>query len=84
MDLSPQLRAIIDSVPKAFADPRADYLAVRASFAPYHGHPYSDQLSIERVQIDETNYGHYRLCGQENKIIAFHCHGGSVRFDLHG
>lgn len=77
MSVSPQLKAIIDNVPNDFASPRADYLAVRESFAPYHGHPVSDQLSIERVELDETNYAHYRLSGQDNNTVAFHCHGGA-------
>ncbi len=77
MSVSPELRAIIDGVPKDFADPAADYLAVRRTFAPFHGHPCSEELKIDWVELDETRYARYRLNDQSSDRVAFHCHGGA-------
>ncbi|MDG1388250.1 MAG: hypothetical protein P8P79_07420 [Halioglobus sp.] len=52
MAVSKELQAIVDATPPDFADPAADYHAVREMFAPFHGHPVGDDL---RVMIKTNN-----------------------------
>lgn len=74
---SEQLRNLIDAIPDDFAAPAADYQAVRAMFAPFHGHPVSDGLSIERVELGGVSCARYALPGLTSAWTAFHCHGGA-------
>ncbi len=77
MKRSDVLQSIIDSVPPDFADPGADYLAVREMFAPFHGHPISEKLRVDSVDYGGVRCGSYILEGGQNDLIAFHCHGGA-------
>jgi acetyl esterase/lipase len=74
---SKELQAIIDIIPLDFADPAADYRAVRAMFAPFHGHPTTDDLKIQLKQYGGVRCGDYALKGASNSLTAFHCHGGA-------
>lgn len=71
------LQSIIAAMPADFADPQADYKDVRAMFAPFHGHPVSDELKIDIVQYGGVRCGHYRLSNTSHEVTAFHCHGGA-------
>ncbi len=75
--ISPQMRAIIDVIPGDFASPSADYRAVRRTFAPFHGHPVSDELHIERQRYGGVDCGLHTLRGAANAATAFHLHGGA-------
>ena len=46
MTISKELQAIIEFIPQDFADPAADFQAVRAMFAPFHGHPTSADFQV--------------------------------------
>ena len=77
MTQSKELLAIIEVIPENFADPNADFHAVRDMFAPFHGHPTSDELEIEIANYGGVRCGSYTLKGADNKYTAFHCHGGA-------
>ncbi|NND66641.1 MAG: alpha/beta hydrolase [Halioglobus sp.] len=75
--LSPELAALCDAIPADFASPDADYRAVRAQFAPFHGHPVGDDLDLAIQQYGNVRCGDYRLPDGDDSAIAFHCHGGA-------
>ncbi len=77
MATSKELQAIIAYVPLNFADPAADYRAVRAMFAPFHGHPTSDDFRIEIRHYGGVRSGDYALRDAAQARTAFHCHGGA-------
>jgi len=74
---SKELLAIIEVIPENFADPAADFQAVRDMFAPFHGHPTSDGFEIEIEHYGGVRCGSYTLKGADNTCTAFHCHGGA-------
>lgn len=74
---SRELQAIIDMIPTDFADPSADYHAVRAMFAPFHGHPTSDALQVQIQHYGGVRCGDYALAGTPTALTALHCHGGA-------
>jgi acetyl esterase/lipase len=75
--ISKELQAIIEFVPRDFADPAADFNAVRAMFAPFHGHPTSADFHVEISHFGGVRSGVYELQGAKNAWTAFHCHGGA-------
>jgi len=77
MTVSTELEAIIAAVPADFADPAADYLAVRKMFAPFHGHPVGTDLRVEVTELGGVRCGRYELEGPPAEVLAFHCHGGA-------
>ena len=77
MSQSKELQSIIEAIPQGFADPDADYKAVRAMFAPFHGHATGDNFQIEIATIGGVRCGKYNLTGRDNSYTAFHCHGGA-------
>lgn len=77
MAQSKELQAIIDLIPADFADPGADYRAVRAMFAPFHGHPTSAELQVAVLEYGGVRCGDFSLQGQSAGLTAFHCHGGA-------
>lgn len=77
MAQSKELQAIIDMIPADFADPAADYHAVRAMFAPFHGHPTGADLRVHVTQYGGVRCGDYQWQGAPVSGIAFHCHGGA-------
>jgi acetyl esterase/lipase len=77
MPVSKELQAIIDAAPSDFADPAADYHAVRAMFAPFHGHPVSGEFRIAVTEYGGVRCGDYELENAVNSRTIFHCHGGA-------
>lgn len=77
MSQSKELQAIIDLIPADFADPAADYRAVRAMFAPFHGHPTGADLQVSVTHFGGVRCGDFALQGEAASITAFHCHGGA-------
>ncbi|MFK8050711.1 MAG: alpha/beta hydrolase [Halioglobus sp.] len=77
MPVSKELQAIVDAIPADFADPAADYKAVRDMFAPFHGHPVSDELRITISEFGRIRCGVYELENNANGRTVFHCHGGA-------
>lgn len=77
MSQSKELQAIIELIPADFADPLADFSAVRAMFGPFHGHPTSSELDIQEKLFGGVRCGSYTLEGARNEYTAFHCHGGA-------
>jgi monoterpene epsilon-lactone hydrolase len=75
--VSKELQAIIDAIPSDFADPDADYRAVREMFAPFHGHPVSEELQITITEYGGVRCGEYELAEYEGDLVVFHCHGGA-------
>lgn len=71
------LQAIIQAIPADFADPDADYLAVRSMFAPFHGHPVAEDLQLDLVEYGGIRCGHYTLPSNNSALTVFHCHGGA-------
>ncbi len=78
MSTSAQLQAVLAAIPTNFADPTADYLAVRDMFAPFHDHPVSDDLQVEIVELGGVRCGSYSLKGHSDDLLTLHCHGGAL------
>jgi epsilon-lactone hydrolase len=76
-ETSPEFQSITAAIPSDFAAASAGYQDVRAMFAPFHGHPVSDELQIDIVQYGDVRTGVYTLPGQVHEFTAFHCHGGA-------
>lgn len=71
--------SIIAHVPKDFADPESDYLQVRESMAPFHGHPTSADLRCEMVELGSVPCARYRFDSTpDDGFIALHIHGGAL------
>jgi acetyl esterase/lipase len=76
--MSELLDAIVAAVPADFADPRADWRAVRATMAPFHGQPCSPELRVEIRDCGGVPTGFHSLPGADGEgRIALHCHGGA-------
>ena len=76
MPISKELQAIIDAAPLDFAAPTADYRAVRQTFAPFHGHPVSDELRMVIKEFGGVRCGEYEIGNAVHNRTVFHCHGG--------
>ncbi|HWE66475.1 MAG TPA: alpha/beta hydrolase [Acidimicrobiales bacterium] len=76
---SEELRAILALVPSDFADPGADYLAVRQMLGPFHGHPVPGHISVEETELGGVRAAWYddRRTARRDRV-AFHCHGGGL------
>jgi len=74
---SKELQAIISMIPRDFADPAADFHAVRAMFAPFHGHPTAADFVVEITTYGGVRCGDYAQQGAASSLTAFHCHGGA-------
>jgi monoterpene epsilon-lactone hydrolase len=74
---SKALQALFELVPADFADPNADFNAVRTMFAPFHGHPVGDDFGVAIVEYGGVRCGNYTLAEATNSRVAFHCHGGA-------
>jgi epsilon-lactone hydrolase len=76
---SRELTEILALVPGDFADPAADYRAVRNTMAPFHGHPVPAHVTVSEVEL-----GGVRCAWYEDKLQprrergVFHCHGGAL------
>ncbi len=74
---SRQLTEILALVPDDFADPEADYRAVRATMAPFHGHPVPPSVTVTETELGGVRCAWYddtRRARPER--VVFHCHGG--------
>lgn len=77
--ISSQLQAIIDNAPADFASPTADFVEVRKTMAPFHGHPISDGIAYEEYMYSGTRCGIYQqIPVQEPTITLLHLHGGGL------
>jgi monoterpene epsilon-lactone hydrolase len=77
---SPELTAILGLIPADFADPAADYQAVRAMMGPFHGHPVPAHIDVGVSRLGGVGVGHYRehSASAPDDRVAFHCHGGGL------
>ena len=76
--VSQELQRLLEVVPKNFADPAADYRAVRTMFEPFHGHPVPDDLEITIGELGGVRVGHYSNTHTHSATrTVFHCHGGA-------
>lgn len=87
---SQELADILALVPPDFADPAADYVAVRAMLAPFHGHAVPAHIAVDKSALGGVRVGWYRSDDRGNRgdsgdsghrnesqeAVAFHCHGG--------
>lgn len=76
---SRELTEILALVPPDFADPGADYRAVRAMMAPFHGHPVPPHVSVTESVLGGVRCAWYdddRSPRRER--VVFHCHGGGL------
>ncbi|MFZ0248711.1 MAG: alpha/beta hydrolase fold domain-containing protein [Acidimicrobiales bacterium] len=74
---SRQLADILALVPPDFADPDADYRAVRAMLAPFHGHPVPAHVTVTEVALAGVRCAWYDDSRQPRRDrVVFHCHGG--------
>ena len=74
--MSELLAAIVAGVPADFADPGADWRAVRAMMAPFHGQPCSPELAVEIRDCGGVATGFHTLDGVDG--------GGRIAFQDHG
>jgi epsilon-lactone hydrolase len=76
---SRQFTDILAVVPKDFADPAADYRAVRATMAPFHGHAVPAHVSVTEVELGGVRCAWYEDDRQpRTERVVFHCHGGAL------
>jgi epsilon-lactone hydrolase len=76
---SRQLTEILGLVPPDFADPDADFMAVRAMMAPFHGHPVPAHVTVTEVELGGVRCAWYEDTRQPRRErIVFHCHGGGL------
>ncbi len=76
---SRELTEILALVPADFADPHADYRAVRAMMAPFHGHPVPTHVRITEAElggVPSAWYDDTRAPAPDR--VLFHCHGGGL------
>ena len=74
---SRELAEMLALIPPDFADPEADYLTVRATMAPFHGHPVGAHIEVQRGDLGGVPVAWCTDTRQEvGQRIAFHCHGG--------
>jgi epsilon-lactone hydrolase len=76
---SRELTEILALVPSDFADPDADYRAVRATMAPFHGHPLPAHVRVTEVQLGGVRCAWYEDDRRPRRDrVVFHCHGGGL------
>ncbi len=74
---SRELVDILNLVPADFADPEADYRAVRDTFGPFHGHPVPSHVSVSETVLGGVGAAWYDATDRPGTDrVAFHCHGG--------
>ena len=70
---------ILALVPGDFADPGADYRAVRAMMAPFHGHPVPAHVTVTETELGGVRCAWYDDARQpQRERVVFHCHGGAL------
>ena len=76
---SRQLTEILALVPRDFADPGADYRAVRATMAPLHGHPVPAHITVTEDELGGVRCAWYEDARRPRRQrVVFHCHGGAL------
>jgi epsilon-lactone hydrolase len=76
---SRELTEILALVPPDFADPEADYRAVRAMLAPFHGHAVPAHVSVtEEILGGVRSAWHEDQRQPRRERVVFHCHGGGL------
>jgi epsilon-lactone hydrolase len=76
---SRELTEILALVPDDFADPEADYRAVRNTMAPFHGHPVPAHVTVSEVELGGVRCAWYEDSRQPRRErVVFHCHGGAL------
>jgi len=78
---SKELAEILALVPRDFADPGADYRAVRATMAPFHGHPVPAHVTVTELELGGVRCARYEDAGRPpgpGDRVVFHCHGGGL------
>ncbi len=76
---SRELTEILALVPRDFADPEADYRAVRATMAPFHGHPVPAHVTVTIVELGGVRCAWYENTHRPpSDRVVFHCHGGGL------
>jgi monoterpene epsilon-lactone hydrolase len=77
--VSRSLSDILALVPSDFADPQADYRAVRETMAPFHGHPVPAHVMVTEVELGGVRCAWYEDQRQpRRRRVVFHCHGGAL------
>jgi monoterpene epsilon-lactone hydrolase len=74
---SQELADILSLVPPDFADPAADFVAVRAMLAPFHGHAVPVHITVRESTLGGVRVGWYGDAAASGHV-AFHCHGGGL------
>ena len=73
------LTEILALVPDDFADPSADYRAVRAMLVPFHGHPVPSHVTVTDGELGGVRCAWYEDSRQPpRERVVFHCHGGGL------
>jgi monoterpene epsilon-lactone hydrolase len=76
---SRQLIDILALVPPDFADPGADYREVRATMAPFHGHPVPAHVTVTETELGGVRGAWYDDDRHPRRDrVVFHCHGGAL------
>src|ERR1700731_2619402 len=76
---SRELTEILALVPHDFADPEADYRAVRNTMAPFHGDPVPGHVTVSEVELGGVRCASYEDSRQPRRErVVFHCHGGAL------
>jgi epsilon-lactone hydrolase len=76
---SRELTEILRLVPADFADPQADYRAVRTTMAPFHGHPVPPHVTVTERELGGVRSAWYDDArGPRPERVLFHCHGGGL------
>jgi acetyl esterase/lipase len=76
---SAELEDLLALIPANFADPEADYLEVRATMAPFHGHPVPAYINVDELVLGGVRVGWYEDTRQpRGDHVTFHCHGGGL------
>lgn len=75
---SRELSSILALVPPDFADPAADYVAVRATMVPLHGNPVPAGVRVTEATFDGVRCAWYDAPGPERTRTVLHCHGGAL------
>lgn len=73
------MQAMATRIPENFADPSADYRAVRETMAPFHNHPVSPATLVDIVQLGGLDCGRYRPRDDTlDHGAILHIHGGAL------
>jgi acetyl esterase/lipase len=76
---SRELTEMLALIPPDFADPEADYLAVRSMLAPFHGHPVPEHIRVHETVLRGVRAAWYDdAATATSDRVAFHCHGGGL------